>query len=71
MTHFVPCKDRNACTEDGTTCKGCGRSHEEIARTRAIVTGLVDFVTEMGYENLDEFMSYLTRKVLKKTKASK
>jgi predicted Fe-S protein YdhL (DUF1289 family) len=68
MTHFNPCKDRNACTEDGTMCKGCGRTHVEIARTRAMVADIVSFVSKMHYENPEEFMAYLTRKVLKKTK---
>jgi len=68
MARFKPCKDRNACTEDGVMCKGCGRTHVEIARTRALVKEIVEFVTTMGYENTDEFMAYLSRKVLKKTK---
>ena len=69
MTHFNPCKDRNACTEDGAYCRGCNRTHVEIARTRALVNDIVQFVNTMGYENIDEFMAYLTRKVSKKTKA--
>ena len=68
MTLFRPCKDRTACTEDGAVCKGCGRTHVEIARTRALVNDIVQFVNTMGYKNTDEFMAYLTRKVLKKTK---
>ena len=68
MTRFKPCKDRNACTEDGVMCKGCGRTHVEIARTRALVDDIVQFVNTMGYENADELMAYLSRKVLKKTK---
>jgi hypothetical protein len=47
---------------------GCGRSHAEIARTRAILADLVQFITIMQYENPDEFMAYMTRKILKKTK---
>lgn len=68
MTRFNPCKDRNACTEDGTICKGCGRTHPEIAQTRAITADLVYFISNMDYENPDEFMAYLSRKVLKKIK---
>lgn len=63
---FTPCKDRNACTEDGASCKACGRTHLEIARTREIVADLVHFVSEMNYENPEEFMAYLTRKVVRK-----
>ena len=68
MTHFKPCVDRNACTEDGNVCRGCGRTHVEIARVRALVNEVVDFVSVMHYDNPDEFMAYLTRKVLKKSK---
>ena len=68
MLRFIPCKDRNACTEDGLICKGCGRSHEEIACTRAIVAELVSFVSTMQYENPEDFLAYITRKVTKKIK---
>lgn len=67
MAFFNPCRDRNACTEDGPMCKGCGRTHMEIAHTRAMVADIVSFVSEMQYRNPDEFMAYLTRKVLKKS----
>lgn len=70
MTHFRPCRDRNACTENGSVCLGCGRTHVEIARVRALVDELTNFVSVMHYDNPDEFMAYLTRKVLKKTKVS-
>ena len=68
MTHFNSCKDRSACTEDGTTCRGCGRTHVEIFLTREIVGDVVQFISKMKYENPEEFMAYLTRKVLKKTR---
>ena len=32
---FSPCNGK--CTEDGTHCEGCGRSHEEIAEMRAVL----------------------------------
>jgi hypothetical protein len=70
MSQFRPCRDRNACTEDGVMCKGCGRTHIEIAKTRAVVADLVDFIATMQYENPEDLMDYLTRKVIKKTKAS-
>jgi hypothetical protein len=70
MSQFRPCRDRNACTEDGVMCKGCGRTHVEIARTRAVVADLVNFIAAMQYENPEDLMDYLTRKVMKKTKVS-
>ena len=71
MAHFTPCKDRNACTEHGTHCKGCGRTHTEIFLTREIVADVVQYINKMNFENPEEFMAYLTRKVLKKAKAVK
>ena len=64
--HFKTCINRTACTEDGSHCRACGRSHEEIARVRAITTQVADFVQQMQYENVDEFLVYLSKKVLKK-----
>ena len=67
---FRPCINRTACTEDGTHCRSCGRSHDEINRTRILTTEVTRFVKEMGYENPEQFLDYLQRKVLKKLKAS-
>lgn len=50
---FNPCTGR--CTEGGTTCGGCGRSHEEIVEMKTHVTNLVAFAEKMGYENVEEF----------------
>jgi len=50
---FSPCTGN--CTEDGTHCQGCGRSHEEIAEMRENVMNLIFFAKKMGYENIDEF----------------
>ena len=61
---FSPCIGE--CTEDGTHCGGCGRSHEEIAETRQLVKGLVSFIQKMGYENPEDFTNVITKKVLHK-----
>ncbi|MCK5263208.1 MAG: DUF1289 domain-containing protein [Gammaproteobacteria bacterium] len=50
---FSPCTGK--CTEEGTHCEGCGRSHEEIAEMKTLVADLVVFAQKMGYENIDEF----------------
>ena len=68
MTKFTPCISRNACNEDGTHCRACGRSHEEIHETRALTSQLTDFIKRMEYKNPNEFFSYLQRKVKKKLK---
>jgi predicted Fe-S protein YdhL (DUF1289 family) len=66
---FTPCINRNACNEDGTHCRACGRSHEEIRRTRELTSQLADFMQEMNYENPEDFFAYLERKVSKKIKS--
>lgn len=68
MRHFRPCVNRTACTEDGTHCRSCGRSHEEINRVRQVTTDVAEFLKDMQYDNPDEFLDYLQRKVMKKIK---
>lgn len=50
---FKPCNGE--CTEDGTHCEGCGRSHEEIAEMRKHVDGLIELAQKMGYDNIDDY----------------
>jgi hypothetical protein len=66
MGHFNPCAGNNACNEDGTHCRACGRSHDEIARTRAAVDALVALAMELDYDNPDELAAYVARRVVKK-----
>ena len=50
---FSPCTGK--CTQEGTHCEGCGRSHEEIAGMKEAINGVIAFAQKMGYENIDEF----------------
>jgi len=50
---FKPCIGK--CTDEGTHCEGCGRSHEEIAAMRKPVEDLVALAEKMEYENLEDF----------------
>ena len=50
---FRPCTGK--CTEEGSHCEGCGRSHEEIAQMKALVGGLTAFAEKMEYENIEDF----------------
>ena len=69
--NFKPCINRTACTEDGTHCRSCGRSHEEIMRTRLLINSITAFASEMDYDNNDDFLDYITKKVNKKLKYTK
>jgi len=53
MMKFLPCTGN--CTEQGTHCEGCGRSHEEIAEMKKPVGELVALAKKMEYENVEEF----------------
>jgi len=67
-THFKTCVNRTVCTEEGSHCRACGRSHEEIIQSRDIVNQVTDFLINMGYDNHEEFLDYLKKKVAKKIK---
>jgi len=62
---FNPCVP-GQCTEDGTHCKGCGRSHEEIAETKTLVLNIVNFSKKKNYENNDDFAEFITKSISKK-----
>jgi methionyl-tRNA synthetase len=50
---FNPCTGE--CTDEGSHCEGCGRSHEEIAEMKEQVARLVAFAEKMNYENMEDF----------------
>ncbi len=66
MHSFVPCAGKTACTEDGSHCRGCGRSHDEIARTRAAISALTGLAVEQDYDNVDTFADYIAARIVKK-----
>jgi len=63
---FNPCQGKDNCTEGGTHCEGCGRSHEEIACTRELIGMVADFARKMGYDNYQEFAAFVGDKAAKK-----
>lgn len=69
MNVFTPCKGLTACRDDGARCLTCGRSLDEIARTRELIDALADFVCAQGYGNVDEFSAYVVSKVEKKVRS--
>lgn len=34
----------------------CGRSHEETAETKVLVTSIVNFVEKQDYDNVEEYL---------------
>ena len=62
---FNPCIS-GKCTDQGTHCEGCGRSHEDIAETKKLVKALVDFAQAKGYENSEDFANFIGKSLLNK-----
>ena len=50
---FKPCNGE--CTDEGSHCEGCGRSHEEIAAMGKPVDDLVALAQMMRYGNPEDF----------------
>jgi hypothetical protein len=61
---FSPCISK--CTDEGTHCEGCGRSHEEVAETNQMVMQLVNYARDKGYENIEEFAHSMGKSILYK-----
>lgn len=62
---FNPCVS-GQCTDQGTHCQGCGRSHEEIAETKRLIGSLVAFAQAQHYENYEDFAQFVAKSVVKK-----
>jgi predicted Fe-S protein YdhL (DUF1289 family) len=58
---FSPCTGE--CTDKGTHCEGCGRSHEDVAAMRAMVNDLVAYAQEKNYENIDEYANSVAKSI--------
>ncbi len=64
---FSPCT--GACTDKGTNCEGCGRTHEEIAQMNGMVKELAAFAKKMNYENTEEFANSVSKGIYYKLQA--
>ena len=61
---FSPCNGK--CTDQGTHCEGCGRTHAEVAETRKMVADLVAYAQKKNYENAEEYANSIARSVIYK-----
>ena len=68
---FSPCRGGDSCTQDGTHCQGCGRSHEEIAATREVIDTIAQYALKMGYDNVEEFAMFVSAKAAGKARMLK
>lgn len=61
---FSPCNGK--CTDQGTHCEGCGRTHTEVAETRKMVADIVAYAQKKGYENVEDYANSIARSVIYK-----
>jgi hypothetical protein len=61
---FSPCTGKQA--RAGTHYRGCGCSHDEVARTRAAVDALVAVAQEQGYGRIEAFAGSIASRINKK-----
>ena len=66
MKSFRPCQGKLHCRENEMGCQTCGRSAREINEARDMVNTIVEFVAREEYDNPDEFLDYVKKRVLKK-----
>lgn len=59
---FSPCT--SLCTTDGSHCSGCGRSHDEITESKALVAQIVQHLSKFNYDDPDAFFKMLQAKSL-------
>ncbi len=61
---FNPCIGK--CTDEGTHCEGCDRTHEEVAELRGKIKDLVAYAQGKGYENSEEYADFIAKNVVYK-----
>ena len=66
---FNPCTGK--CTEEGTHCEGCGRTHEDVAVTRGFVKEIVGYIQQKEYENPQDLINSLANGVQYKLQNAK
>jgi len=54
------------CTDQGSHCEGCGKTHEDIAETKKLIIALVTFAQMKGYENHEDFAQFIAKSILNK-----
>lgn len=65
MNDFKPCQGKTACRDGNKHCLTCGRDYEEITWLRDLLGQLSDIAITYDYENIDEYSSYIKKKLEK------
>ena len=61
---FNPCNDK--CTYEGSHCKGCGRSYQEIADTKKLVMSIVNLYKINTMKIVTKIVNTISKSILKK-----
>ena len=56
---YRPCN--GGCTDKGTHCDGCGRTHEEVAELNRMVKELAAYARKMDYDNIDDYANSVAK----------
>ena len=59
---FSPCT--NQCTQSGTHCQGCGRTHTEINETKALTQAMTEHLLKYRYDDPETFTEMVTKKAI-------
>jgi hypothetical protein len=65
VAQFIPCQGKTACRDDGVRCLTCGRSLEEVVWLRDLIGQLAELAVEYEYDNVEQYIDYIVRKVEK------
>ncbi|MCK5818446.1 MAG: DUF1289 domain-containing protein [Psychromonas sp.] len=64
---FSPCASK--CSGEGTYCKGCNRTHDEINETKALVAVIIVHLRKYNYDDPENFLKMLALKSLKRMRS--
>ena len=56
---YRPCN--GGCTDTGTHCDGCGRSHEDVAELNRMAKELAAYAQKMEYDNIDDYANSVAK----------
>lgn len=56
---YRPCT--GGCTDQGTHCDGCGRSHEDVAELNRMIKELAVYARRMEYENIEDYANSVAK----------
>lgn len=56
---YRPCT--GACTDTGTHCDGCGRTHDDVAELNRMVKELASYAMSNEYDNIEDYANSVAK----------